>query len=59
MNEENYDKVLAAIPKWKPSRECRQFGVGAIQSIVKCNLSEAIEIKERLSYEGALPKSKY
>lgn len=59
VSEENYNAVLAAIPFWKPTRECRSFGITAIKNIVKCTLAEAIEIRDRLSYEGALPKVKY
>lgn len=55
----DYDKVIDAIPFWKPSRDCRVFGVSAIQSIVKCGLKEAIDIREKLEYEGAIPKDRY
>ncbi|WP_158241193.1 hypothetical protein [Planomicrobium sp. MB-3u-38] len=58
MNEK-YEKVIAAIPHWTPSRDCRIFGVSAIQSIVKCTLLEAIEIRDRLEYEGAIPNRRY
>ena len=56
---DNYDKVIAAIPYWKPTKAIRLFGISAIQSIVKCGLLEAIEIRDRLEYEGALPKAKW
>lgn len=59
MSEQNYDAVLAAIPSWEPSRDCRIFGITAIKTIVKCELKEAVAIRERLEYEGALPKAKY
>lgn len=55
----NYDKAIDAIPFWKPTRDCRVFGVSAIKEIVKCDLKEAVEIKERLIYEGAIPTWKY
>lgn len=57
--EDKYKKVVEAIPYWKPSREIRKFGITAIQNIVPCGLLEAIEIKERLEYEGALPNKKW
>lgn len=57
--DENYEKVLEQLPYWEPSREVRNFGISAIQSIVKCGLLEAVEIRDRLSYEGALPERKY
>lgn len=55
----NYDIVLAAIPNWKPTYCVRKFGVDAIRRIVKCDLKEAVAIRERLEYEGALPKAKW
>lgn len=59
MSDENYEVVIEAIPHWRPTRECRTFGITAIKTIVKCTLKEAIEIRERLEYEGALPTRKY
>lgn len=55
----NYDIVIAALPNWKPTYYVRKFGVDAIRRIVKCDLKEAVEIRERLEYEGALPKAKW
>lgn len=55
----NYDKVIDAIPFWKPTRDCRVFGVSAIQGITNCGLLEAVRLKEKLEYEGAIPKDRY
>lgn len=59
MSDEKYEAVIKAIPHWMPSREVRTFGISAIQSIVKCTLKEAVEIRERLEYESALPSRRY
>lgn len=59
MSDEKYEAVVNAIPHWKPTREIRTFGISAIQNIVKCTLMEAIEIRDRLEYEGGLPKRRY
>lgn len=58
MRKENYDIVIAAIPKWKPTKKIPKFGVDAIRKILKCDLREAVDIRERLEYEGALPRAK-
>lgn len=55
----NYDIVIAAIPAWKPTYWVPKFGVDAIQRIVECDLRQAVEIRERLEYEGAMPKSEW
>lgn len=57
--KDNYDIVIAAIPNWKPTYWVPKFGVDAIRRIVKCDLAEAVAIRERLEYEGALPKKKW
>lgn len=57
--DENYEKVIAHIPNWKPTYYVQKFGVDAIQRIVKCDLKEAVDIRDRLEYEGALPKWKW
>ncbi|PSL42153.1 hypothetical protein B0H99_101401 [Planomicrobium soli] len=59
MNEEKYNKVLAALPFWKPSRQVPMFGIAAIQSIVECDSREALEIRNRMAYEGAIPKDRW
>ena len=59
MSDEKYEAVIQHIPYWQPTRECRMFGITAIKSIVKCTLKEAVEIRDRLDYEGALPNRKY
>lgn len=55
----NYDIVIAAIPNWRPTYWVPKFGIAAIQRIVKCDLREAVDIRERLEYEGALPKAEW
>lgn len=57
--DENYEKVLEQLHYWQPSREVRNFGISAIQSIVKCGLKEAVDIRDRLEYADALPKRKW
>ena len=57
--KDNYDIVIEAIPSWKPTYWIQKFGVDAIQRIVKCDLKEAVDIRERLEYEGAMPKKKW
>lgn len=59
MNGKTYDLILAAIPTWKPTYWVPKFGIKAIQKISGCDLKEAVDIKERLEYEGALPKVKW
>lgn len=54
--DEKYQTVIEALPKWQPSRTDRRFGLTSINSIVKCTLKEAVEIRDRLSYEGAIPR---
>lgn len=55
----NYDIVLDAIPYWKPTYWVQSFDVTAVQRIVKCDLQEAVDIVERLHYEGAFPTAKW
>ena len=56
---ENYDKVVAAIPYWKPTREIRTFGISAIQEICGCGFKDALELKDTLEYQGGLPTRKW
>ena len=53
--DEKYQTVIEALPKWQPSRTDRRFGLTSIKSIVKCTLKEALELRNRLEYEGAIP----
>ncbi|RLJ90149.1 hypothetical protein [Planococcus citreus] len=53
--DEKYQTVIEALPKWQPSRTDRRFGLTSIKSIVKCTLKEALEIRDRLAYEDAIP----
>lgn len=46
--DEKYQLVIEALPKWRPSRDDRRFGLTSIKSIVKCTLKEALEIRDRL-----------
>lgn len=59
MNEKNYEAVLKALLKWKPTKEVPVFGILAIQNIVKCDLDEAIDIRNRLAYQGAVPNASW
>lgn len=56
---DNFDKVVAAIPHWKPSKEFKVFGVSAIQQICGCNFKEAMRIKKQLKIDGHLPEAKW
>lgn len=55
----NYDIVIAAIPNWKPTYYIPKFGVDAVKRICGCDTTQAVEILDRLSYEGALPQERY
>lgn len=57
MDDEKYEVVIAALPKWKPTKKVPVFGIAAIQNIVECDLNEAIELRNRLVYQGAVPNS--
>lgn len=59
VKDENYDKVVAAIPFWKPTREIRVFGVSAIQQIWGCGFKDALELRDTLEYQGGLPTRKW
>ncbi|KAA0956656.1 hypothetical protein FQ085_11735 [Planococcus sp. ANT_H30] len=59
IKDANYDKLVAAIPYWKPTREIRVFGISAIQQICKCGFKDAIELKDTLEYQGGLPTKKW
>ncbi|WP_088005622.1 hypothetical protein [Indiicoccus explosivorum] len=56
MDERKYEEVLAAIPRWEPSREQRVFGVSAIQTIIGGTFMQAHQIRKRLEREGKLPE---
>lgn len=56
---DNYNKILDAIPHWRPTREERVFGVSAIMRITGCGFKEAVRIRENLEYDGALPKDRW
>ncbi|CEG23154.1 hypothetical protein BN1080_02098 [Planococcus massiliensis] len=55
----HYEKVIAAIPSWKPTYRIPHFGVNAIKHICGCDTAQAVEILDRLTYEGAVPKEKW
>lgn len=57
--EQKYDAVLNAIPKWQPTFYDRSFGIASIKKIVPCTLPEAVEIREKLEYYGAIPQRKW
>lgn len=57
--DDNYDKVIAHIPNWRPTYWVQKFGVDAIQRITGCSLTEAVEIRDTLDYQGALPTRKW
>ena len=59
VKDENYDKLVAAIPYWKPTREIRTFGISAIQQICNCGFKDAMELRDTLEYQGGLPKRKW
>lgn len=54
--QDDYDKILQAIPRWKPTRKVPVFGISAIQEILGCSFRDALDMKERLEYESGLPK---
>ncbi|MGH2319362.1 hypothetical protein ACRC6Q_16605 [Planococcus sp. SE5232] len=59
VKDENYDKLVAAIPYWKPTREIRVFGISAIQEICGCGFKDAMELRDTLEYQGGLPTRKW
>ncbi|MDQ0427702.1 hypothetical protein QOZ98_000527 [Planomicrobium stackebrandtii] len=59
VKDANYDKLVAAIPYWKPTREIRTFGISAIQQICGCGFKDAMELRDTLEYQGGLPTKKW
>lgn len=57
--EQKYDAVLTALPRWKPTYYDRRFGIASIEKIIPCTLEEAVEIRDKLEYYGALPERQW
>ena len=53
--ESNYEKVLKAMPGWKPTRTERHFGVPAIKKVADMGFLDAFKILQRLIKEGRMP----
>ena len=61
--DKNYQKVLAAIPSWKPTRQAKRFSVTAIMEIlngesdIPCiGFLDSYDILKRLQIERKIPE---
>lgn len=56
---EKYEAVVASLPRWKPSREQKVFGVISIKEVVTCTFLDALKMKRQLEAEGIKPVKRW